>query len=192
METITDIQAGKAGTYLVCADLIVKGYIAYPSEEALSYDVVADVKGRLIRVQVKTTREPKAVPQRKEYTPAYLFNIRRMGRDGRKSYTSSDVDIFALVALDTNIIGYISEKRAKQTMIFRIPDYSGAYFGERNSDRNKKVIELREKGLSFTQIAKELNIDRAQAHRITSGKEGGNQRGLYLNDLSFEDAMGGL
>lgn len=28
---VDDLQAGKAGEYLVCADLILKGFIAYPS-----------------------------------------------------------------------------------------------------------------------------------------------------------------
>jgi len=53
---INDLQAGKAGEYLVCADLIVKGYVAFPSEQGLPFDVVLDVQGRLLRVQVKTTR----------------------------------------------------------------------------------------------------------------------------------------
>jgi hypothetical protein len=31
MKDIEDMQIGKAGEYLVCADLIMRGYIAYPS-----------------------------------------------------------------------------------------------------------------------------------------------------------------
>jgi len=37
---IDDMQVGKAGEYLVCADLISKGYVAYLSEQGLPYDVV--------------------------------------------------------------------------------------------------------------------------------------------------------
>ena len=37
---IGHLECGKAGEYLVCADLILKGYIAYPSEQGLPYDVV--------------------------------------------------------------------------------------------------------------------------------------------------------
>ena len=29
------LQIGKAGEYLVCADLIMKGFIAFPSEQGL-------------------------------------------------------------------------------------------------------------------------------------------------------------
>ena len=32
------LQIGKAGEYLVCADLIMKGFIAFPSEQGLPYD----------------------------------------------------------------------------------------------------------------------------------------------------------
>jgi hypothetical protein len=37
---LTDLQLGKAGEYLVCADLILKGHIAFPSEQGLSFEVV--------------------------------------------------------------------------------------------------------------------------------------------------------
>lgn len=192
MIKITDMQAGKAGEYMVCADIILMGHVAYLSEQALSYDVVADVDGRLIRIQVKTTRLPKAVPQRKTYTPAYIFHIRRMGKGGRRSYTDRDVDMFALVALDTRIIGYVSEKKVSQSMLFRIPDYEGAYYGERNADRNRKIIELRNNGASFTEISKAIGIDRSAAQRITSGKEGIRTKGLYLDSLTFEQALADL
>src|SRR5574343_558670 len=61
---VDDFQIGKAGEYLVCADLILKGHIAYPSEQGLPYDVVLDANGRLLKVQVKTTRTHKQTPQR--------------------------------------------------------------------------------------------------------------------------------
>ena len=37
-----DLQVGKAGEYLVCFDLIMKGFVAYPSEQGLPYDLVLD------------------------------------------------------------------------------------------------------------------------------------------------------
>lgn len=191
MIEISDLQAGKVGEYLVCADLILKGYTAFLSEQGLSYDVVLDIDGRLLRIQVKSTREPKSVPQRKDYTPAYLFNIRRMGAKGRGSYSSDDVDIFALVALDRKIIGYLPEDKAKQTMIFRIKDYDGMYSDEKNVDRRKKILELRENGVSFREIGRQLEIDPAQASRIEKG-EGTKKKYTYLEDLSFDKALLGL
>lgn len=188
MIEISDLQAGRAGEYLVCADLILKGYTAFIAESVLAYDVIVDIDGRLIRVQVKTTREPKAIPQRKDYTPAHLFNIRRMGRDGRGSYTSQDVDVFALVALDTRTIGYLPEARAKQTMIFRIRDFEGMYFDELKSERRTKILEYRQMGWSYGAIAKALQMDKSQVHRIDKG-EGTRSGGSYLDDYTIEDAL---
>ena len=65
MKNISDLQIGKAGEYLVCADLILQGHIAFPSEQGLPYDVVFEYKDRLYKVQVKTTRAPRNIPQRK-------------------------------------------------------------------------------------------------------------------------------
>lgn len=120
-KNISDIQAGKAGEYLVCADLILKGYVAYPSEQGLHYDLVFDYEGKLFRIQVKTTRKPLPTPQRKIRTEKYLFHIRRCGKKGRQHYSNKDIDIIAIVALDTKTIGYIPINKTKQTMFF-IPE----------------------------------------------------------------------
>jgi hypothetical protein len=117
MET-SDMQLGKAGEYLVCADLIIKGFVAFPSEQGLSFDVVLAAHGRLYKVQVKATRKPIPVPQRARRTEKYCFNVRRCGKGGRCSYEQGDVDLFALVALDTRSIGYLRASEAKQTMFF--------------------------------------------------------------------------
>lgn len=116
MENISDLQIGKAGEYLVCADLIMRGYVAYLSEQGLSYDVVVDIKGRLVRLQVKTTRTVRAIPQRKNFTPAYLFHIRRAGKGGHRNYNGDEFDGMALVALDTRMIAYIKMEEARQTL----------------------------------------------------------------------------
>ena len=116
MENISDLQIGKAGEYLVCADLIMSGYVAFPSEQGLPFDVVAEVNGTLVRIQVKTTRTVRPVPQRAKHTPAYLFHVRRCGKGGRKSYTSQDFDVMALVALDTKSVAYVPLSTVRQTM----------------------------------------------------------------------------
>jgi hypothetical protein len=114
---VTDLDIGKAGEHLVCADLILLGHQAYLSDQGLPYDVVCDIDGRLLRLQVKTTRTIRNVPQRKNDTPAYLFHIRRCGKGGRRSYDERDFDAMALVALDTKEIAYIKLAEAKQTVV---------------------------------------------------------------------------
>ena len=113
---ITDLQAGTAGEYLVCADLILKGYNAYLSSQGLPYDILADVDGELIKIQVKTTRKERAIPQRKKYTPAYLFYIKRCGKKGVKEYGENDFDVMALVALDIKRVAYVRKKQVKKSM----------------------------------------------------------------------------
>jgi len=113
---IDDLQVGVAGEHLVCADLIMKGYNAYLSDQGLPYDVVADINGKLYKIQVKTTSKYRSVPQRKTHTPAYLFFIKRCGKGGKKQYKTTDYDFMALVTLDSKMIGYIGNEHVRSTM----------------------------------------------------------------------------
>ena len=79
MRTSKEMQTGKAGEYLVCADLILKGFVAFPSEQGLPYDVLLDTGNKLLKVQVKTTMGARKVPQRNTETSAYIFNVKRNG-----------------------------------------------------------------------------------------------------------------
>lgn len=134
MENINDLQAGKAGEYLVCADLITKGFIAYPSEQGLPYDVVMDFNGRLLKVQVKTTRGLRRLIQRVKPIRAYQFNIKRCGKNNKKFVTNESCHLFALVALDTKEIGYMVNKDIKGTMNFRPKELKGT-FKDENTNR---------------------------------------------------------
>ena len=118
MKSMDQLQIGKAGEYLVCADLILKGFIAFPSEQGLPFDVVLSTNDRLYKIQVKTTRGLMPVPQRTKRTDKYLFYVKRCGKGGTKEYRYKDVDIFALVALDTKMIGYVTPDEVKSTIHF--------------------------------------------------------------------------
>jgi hypothetical protein len=134
MEKISDLQIGKAGEYLVCSELIMKGFIAYPSEQGLPYDVVMDYNGKLLKLQVKTTRGLRNVLQRKNPIKAYQFNIKRCGKKNKQLHTPESVDLFALVAIDTKQIGFMLNKNVKQTMAFR-PDILKGTYKDENSNR---------------------------------------------------------
>lgn len=130
MENISDLQAGKAGEYLVCADLIIKWHIAFLSEQGLPFDVVMEYNNRLIKVQVKSTRQLRPLIQRKTPINVYQFNIKRCGKGNKKRIDDLSCDIFALVALDTKEIGYMANKDVKQTMNFRPAHLKGTYKDE--------------------------------------------------------------
>ncbi len=189
MRKIDDLQIGKAGEYLVCADLILKGYVAFLAEQGLQYDVILDYNDKLYRLQIKSTRYPYLTPQRQSDTYSYQFNARRMGKGGRKSYSDTDVDIFALVALDTKQIGYISVKDAVQSMHFRVREYQGQYYDERLEVRRQEVLELHDKkGKSFSEIGKILGIGKDTAWN-TYHRGSTHINGRYLDEFSIKDLL---
>ena len=145
MKDINDMQIGKAGEYLVCADLIAHGFIAYPSEQGLAYDVVLDTGSNLLRVQVKTTRTHKQTPQRVNNSNTYAFNVKRRGKLNRSEHTTESCDIFALVALDEKLIGYMKNEDVKQTMFFRVDSLRGTYRDEKikGEPRGKYLSDLK-------------------------------------------------
>ena len=116
MRLSKELQVGKAGEYLVCADLIIKGFVAFPSEQGLPYDVLLDTGKKLLKVQVKTCIKPRVLPQREKDTYVYQYNIKIHGKHRDVRYAEDEVDLFALVALDTRSVGYILGKDIKTTI----------------------------------------------------------------------------
>lgn len=47
-----EMELGRAGEYLVLADLLLNGWVAYPTSQGVPYDVAVDIGERIIRVQV--------------------------------------------------------------------------------------------------------------------------------------------
>lgn len=122
---VTDLAAGTAAEHLVCADLLMQGHGAYLTDQNTAYDVVADVGGSLIRVQVKATREQRAIPQRVTHVPAYMWHVRRRGRGGARVYGDGEYDLLALVALDCKRIAYMPPEMKLQTVHIRPEGTSG-------------------------------------------------------------------
>lgn len=123
---LTDLAAGTAGEHLVCADLILMGYKAFRSEQVCAYDAVVDLGGKLIRIQVKTARKSRVIPQLKSRNAAYIFHVKKSGKGGRKRYAKTDFDLLALVALDAGRIAYLPPSKAVSTVNIRSHNYAGA------------------------------------------------------------------
>ena len=185
---VTDLQAGKAGEYLVCADLILQGHVAYPSEQGLPYDVVCDYAGRLLKIQVKTTRALRAVPQKRPHKTGYFFHIKRCGKNGTGNYSAADVDLFALVALDTREIGYLSAAAVRRTMIFRPSRLRGEFSEEKNIDRNAEMLRLRAQGVSYAAIGEQFGCVLQNVHRICESAKRKKSVGRYLADFTLVNA----
>lgn len=121
MKDISDIEVGKAAEHLVVADLILQGHRAYLTDQGLPYDVVVDVDGRLLRIQVKSTRYQRPVAQRKTFTPGYIFHTRKAGKQGRRQYAATEFDLIAFVALDVRVIAYMPFAAVSSNMIILRP-----------------------------------------------------------------------
>ena len=159
------LQIGKAGEYIVCADLILKGFVSFPSEQGLCYDVLLDTGIKISRIQVKTTQEPREIPQRNVRTLAYIFNLKRHGKLNRAKYSENSVDYFALVCLDTMQVGYIKAADGLQSMNFRVDSLRGSYYDEKGVIDYNKCIELHKSIKNKSEIARQLDLDVAAVHR---------------------------
>lgn len=168
MRLSRELQIGKAGEYLVCADLIIKGFVAFPSEQGLPYDIILDDGSRMLRVQVKTCEAPREVPQRTNRVCSYMFNVKRHGKHGSVIYGDDEVDIFALVALDIRQVGYIDAKKMKQTLSFRVDKLRGTYYDERGEKDYHEIIKMRKDNpeISQREIARRMNLDAAYVNRL--------------------------
>lgn len=196
MKNINDLQIGKAGEYMVCADLILSGFVAFLSEQGLPFDVVMNYNGKLLKIQVKTTRQTRNTPQRKTDIPVYIFNIGRNGKGNkRKYYESNQVDLFALVALDTKTIAYIPNSNIRTTMLFRVPEMRGRYHDEQGTEIKKQVLQLRNGGLSCTEIADKLNMKLSNVYKYSANvsiEQKGTNAGVYLDEFTLEKCLSKL
>lgn len=193
MKNINDLQIGVAGEYLTCADLILNGYVAFLSEQGLPYDVVFDVSGKLYKVQVKTTRSSRNIPQRKTKIPAFIFHIGRNGRGGcRKKYAENQVDIFALVDLESRGIAYLPYFNTKSTMNFRVPKYRGSYHDEQGLKNKNKVINLKNKGKSIDEIVSITGLSKSNVYRYSANvsiEQVGTNSGVYFDEFTLDKCL---
>lgn len=166
MRLSNELQIGKAGEYLVCADLIMKGLVAFPSEQGLPYDVLVDTGKRLLRIQVKTTTAPRVIPQRAKDTQAYIFNIKRHGKNNTTIYGDSEVDLFALVCLDTRLVGYLHNEEMPTTVNFRVDSLRGTYRDEKGIQSYEKVIELSKSIPNQSEVARRLNLHVSEVNKM--------------------------
>ena len=178
------LQIGKAGEYLVCADLIMKGFIAFPSEQGLPYDVLLDNGDKLLKIQVKTTEKPRIIPQRSNPIPAYIFNVKRSGNKGKTRYNENEIDLFALVCLDTMKIGYVKNLDMPETINIRVDELKGTYHDEKGIEDYIKAIELNSVIDNKSEIARTLNIGVATVHRyLAEGWKPFETKARYFSDF---------
>ena len=76
MSISRELNIGRAGEYLVLADLLLKGYQTFDSGQGVDYDIVLENKNRkLIKIQVKTTTKPVKHGNSAQF--AYFFSYKK-------------------------------------------------------------------------------------------------------------------
>lgn len=191
MEFKSDLHAGRAGEHLAVFDIFSKGFDCFPAAQGMPYDLVLDDGGNLLKVQVKTTRKPSKMANRQNMQ-GYCFNVRKCGKHGRKMYAKEDVDIFALVALDSMEVGYISVGKMPITLYVRPESLRGTYDDERVAARNRVVYEKILNGEPIQKLANEFNLDDAYLYRLKKGRARTFVSGFYLRDLTLDSALQSL
>ena len=109
---------GIAGELLVKADLMMRGYWPWEAayHAAAPYDILVEVEGQILRVQVKSVAEPRWEDRSHHgqgtYNRGWQFSLRK-GVGAKERYEEGEVDIIALVALDAGRIAYRSMSSLK-------------------------------------------------------------------------------
>jgi hypothetical protein len=183
MRISEELQVGKAGEYLVCADLILKGFVAFPSEQGLPYDVLLDNGSKLLKIQVKTTTGPRIVPQRNVETHCYIFNVKRHGKNNSKRYDLSEIDIFALVSIKERKVAYVKNDDMPETLNLRVDELRGTYYDEKGIQDYQKVTELSKSIKSQTEISRITGLHVATVNRmLKDGYEPFKTNARYFSD----------
>lgn len=140
-----ELQIGKAGQHLVCCDLILQGFSAFPADEGSPYDVLVDVEGQIIKMQVKSSMKPSTCGKTRH---KYNYGTRR-AKKSRKRTDIDTVDVFAFVALDKRVIAYLpvkdmlskDGKALKQLIQFKTRDFDYSSERYKNGIKRGRYIE---------------------------------------------------
>lgn len=119
-------EIGTAGEHLACADMLLRGHVAFMTGPGLTYDIVLDDGGTVLRVAVKSTLKPSVRPKREALRLCYQFAVTRSrrlssGKTDARKYEESAVDLVAFVALDIRSIAYCHIRECAQSMHFDVP-----------------------------------------------------------------------
>lgn len=128
MTVLTNLAVGIAAEHLVCAELLMMGHRAFMTDQNCPYDVAVELGGRMVRIQVKATREVRPLEQYKTAQSAYQWHIRRAGKGGQRTYDVDEFDLLALVAMDIRKVAFLPPSFYRQTIHIRPPGTGGKQF----------------------------------------------------------------
>ena len=183
---VSEFMIGKAGEHLVVSDLILKNKNSFLAGEGLPYDVVCESNGRLIKIQVKTCIAPRMDKE------LYVYSLQNGKSKNRKQYQENEIDMFALVALDSKEIAYINIKDAKSIIEIRPTEKIGTYKSDFDTEKRNKIYKLVDSGETFANIARLLDMHPSNVRAIFINRHNEDKivstRGKYFKDFTFNGA----
>lgn len=192
MKFRSDLHAGRAGEHIAAAEILSLGYECFHAAQGMPYDLVADVDGRLMRVQVKTTRLPEDVACRNVNSFLYRFYIARCGKGGKGRYKPDDVDLFAVVALDTKQVGFVGANKMPSTIFLRAEARRGQYQDEVIAARNGEVRAALDGGMTNKEAAAKFGMHPDYVSKLRRGRIKSRPAGFYFSDLTLDVAIASL
>lgn len=113
---IKNMYISKTGHYLVASYLSSLEYDVILTDNSQHYNIIADISGRLWKIQTKTTSVSKRLPHRNNEIFGYYFRLEDCVKNIQANCGDDNL-IIALVALDKNIIGFLPAIDAKTAII---------------------------------------------------------------------------
>jgi len=133
-----DVRTGRSGEHLVLAKLTRWGFDAHDAPQDAAYDVIVDLAGKIIRVQVKTKSEPSG--------SAWNYRVQRgnwRSATGTYEYADGDYDVFAGVANSLERVLFVP--RVVQSIRFTTQEFMEPEAGRRSWLASlKQVLENRQ------------------------------------------------
>ncbi|HIF6607507.1 group I intron-associated PD-(D/E)XK endonuclease [Serratia sp. TKO39] len=100
----SELELGKCGEYYAIFTLAKQGFVAYPSDQGLPYDVVVDVGGRLLRGQVKSTMGRRDYGRMKD---VYRWGT-RSSKGANRPTLAAKCDFYAFVSISDEKIAFMA------------------------------------------------------------------------------------
>ncbi|HCQ7399752.1 TPA: hypothetical protein ACYESC_003309 [Klebsiella pneumoniae] len=124
---VNELEMGKCGEYYAIFSLTKQGFICFPSDQGLPYDIVVQSEGRLLRGQVRSTLRMRDYGKSKN---VYRFST-RTGKGSIRATQCGCCDFYAFVVIEDEKIGFMAAMELtscknigsiKQTLEFRTED----------------------------------------------------------------------
>ena len=107
---------GHTAEYFTCYHISKAGYSPFLVPHSQAFDVFAShpATGHLIRIQVKSTSRLSEARKKVTVPHAYYWNL-QIGITKTGHYRFNEMEIFALVNLDEELIAFMTAKEASRT-----------------------------------------------------------------------------